>query len=40
MIYCTSDLRKVEFVPNKRLIGSGTQGKVYMLGDDKCIKIY
>lgn len=40
MIYCTNDLRKVEFIPCDKPIGEGTQGKVYKLDDDKCIKIY
>lgn len=40
MIYYASDHRKVEFIFDKRLIGSGTHGNVYMFDDDKCIKIY
>ena len=40
MIYYTSDSRKIEFTPNENYIGSGIQGTVYKLDDDKCIKIY
>lgn len=40
MIYCTNDLRKVEFIPCDKPIGEGTQGKVYKIDADKCIKIY
>lgn len=40
MEFCTSDLRKIDFTPDNGIIGDGTQGKVYRLEQDKCIKIY
>lgn len=40
MQYYTEDLRKIEFTPSSKTIGVGTQGKVYRIDDDKCIKIY
>lgn len=39
MIYYTTDLRKLEIIPSN-FIGDGTQGKVYRLKDNICIKIY
>lgn len=40
MIYYTSDYRKIEYNLDGKLIGEGTQGKVYRLDDDKCVKVY
>lgn len=40
VIYCTGELKRVEFNSDKKPIGSGTQGNVYRFENDKCIKIY
>lgn len=40
MMYYTSDLKKVEYTPKIEPLGSGTQGSVYRLDENKCIKIY
>ena len=40
MIFYTEDLNQINFNPDSPPLGVGTQGKVYKLDNDKCIKIY
>lgn len=40
MIFYTKDLDKLKYNLDGNFLGKGTQGSVYRLDDDKCLKIY
>ena len=40
MIYYSKNLEELDFSPNEQPFNHGTQGKIYKINDDKCIKLY